>query len=114
MNWQENFTERELKEIEFSRIYARDFAHGTDGHNSKTIISKLVVLLEAPPTTDEPMDADELLRYIRSMHGTQNEIASELGVSVSYLSLLLNGHREANEAVLESLKLKRVLTYIPI
>jgi hypothetical protein len=44
--WQDLFDERQRKEIEFSRLYAGQFAHGTDGHNSKLIIAKLAGLLD--------------------------------------------------------------------
>lgn len=46
-HWQSHFTERELKEIEFCRLYALNFNHGTDGHNIKMIVSKMVQLLDA-------------------------------------------------------------------
>lgn len=35
------FTPREIKQIEFSLIYARDFNHGADGHNNMSIVAKL-------------------------------------------------------------------------
>ncbi len=44
--WQSHFTERELKEIAYCQLYQRDFAHGTDGHNIRLIVAKLVGLLE--------------------------------------------------------------------
>lgn len=47
-NWElENFDDRQRKEIEFSRLYAKHFAHGTDGHNAKMIIAKMARLLDA-------------------------------------------------------------------
>lgn len=44
--WAIGFTKRELKEIQFCRIYARDFAHGTNGHNERLIIAKMADLLD--------------------------------------------------------------------
>lgn len=44
-DWQQTFDERQRKEIEFSKIYAEKFAHGTDGHNGKLIIAKMAQLL---------------------------------------------------------------------
>ncbi len=44
--WQTHFTERELKEIDFCKVYQRDFLHGTDGHNIRLIVAKLVNILE--------------------------------------------------------------------
>ena len=38
-------TDRETKEIEFALLYARQFNHGTDGHNAKLIIAKLYRML---------------------------------------------------------------------
>lgn len=40
------FSERDVKEIGFARLYVRDFAHGTDGHNRLLIISRLADVLE--------------------------------------------------------------------
>ena len=47
--WQTHFTERELKEIEFCRLYQLHFAHGTDGHNIRLIVAKMVALLDGGP-----------------------------------------------------------------
>lgn len=47
IHWRDLFDERQKKEIAFSILYAHDFAHGTDGHNAKMIIAKLVHLLNA-------------------------------------------------------------------
>jgi hypothetical protein len=44
-SWIEQFSEREQKEILFSQLYAKQFVHGTDGHNAKIIIAKLAGLL---------------------------------------------------------------------
>ena len=44
-SWKYIFTERELKEIEFWRVYAQDFAHGTDGHTIRIIVAKMEKLL---------------------------------------------------------------------
>lgn len=54
MKWDEVFTERELKEIEFCEMYAKNFQHGTDGHNAKMIIAKLVTILKANEITEVP------------------------------------------------------------
>jgi hypothetical protein len=40
-----NFTEREIKEMEFCYLYAKKFSHGTDGHNVRLIVSRLTMLL---------------------------------------------------------------------
>lgn len=45
--WAKMFTERQLKEINFSIVYAEDFNHGTDGHNAKIIIAKMAKMLSA-------------------------------------------------------------------
>jgi hypothetical protein len=41
----EYFTPRELKEIHFSQAYVEAYNHGTDGHNAKIIIAKMVYLI---------------------------------------------------------------------
>lgn len=45
-DWLKEFDERQRKEIEFSKLYAETFHHGTDGHNSKMIIAKMAALLD--------------------------------------------------------------------
>ena len=40
------FDERQIKEINFDRIYAEGFHHGTDGHNMRMIIAKMAELLD--------------------------------------------------------------------
>lgn len=40
------FDERQLKEIEFNRLYAREFHHGTPDHNLRMLVAKLAELLE--------------------------------------------------------------------
>jgi len=55
-NWQSHFTERELKEIEYCQVYQRDFRHGTDGHNIRLIVAKLVNILDegVVPSGEQP------------------------------------------------------------
>ncbi len=43
--WSGQFDERQLNQIRFSMIYAKDFHHGADGHNNMMIIAKMVELL---------------------------------------------------------------------
>ena len=43
--WGTLFDDRQMQEIKFSCLYARDFKHGTDGHNAKLIIAKFVEIL---------------------------------------------------------------------
>jgi hypothetical protein len=38
--------DRQQKEIEFSKVYADKFGHGTDGHNAKMITAKMAGLLD--------------------------------------------------------------------
>jgi hypothetical protein len=45
-SWKDNFDERQLKEIEFCRIYAKEFSHGTDGHNAKLIIARFAKMMD--------------------------------------------------------------------
>ena len=46
INWLSHFDARQLKEIEFCRVYAENFNHGTDGHNAKLIIAQMAKLLD--------------------------------------------------------------------
>lgn len=40
------FSEREWMEIEFCRVYAEEYDHGTDGHLIRKLVAKLADLLE--------------------------------------------------------------------
>lgn len=45
-DWVDLLDEREDKEIDFSLLYSRDFAHGTAGHNRLMLVAKLARLLD--------------------------------------------------------------------
>lgn len=47
IDWLSLLDDRQRREIELSIVYARDFHHGTDGHNAKMIIAKLAEMLDA-------------------------------------------------------------------
>lgn len=44
--WLKLLDERQRKEVEFAAIYAKQFAHGTDGHNRLLLISRLADLVD--------------------------------------------------------------------
>ena len=44
--WEGCLDERELKECEFAKHYAVEFAHGTAGHNRLMLIAKLCEILD--------------------------------------------------------------------
>ena len=46
--------------------------------------------------------------------GGQNKWAAKYGISSQYISDVLRGRREPGEAILKSLKLKKVVTYSPL
>lgn len=45
--WRANLEERQRQEVEFARLYVRDFDHGTTGHNRLALIDKLADMLDA-------------------------------------------------------------------
>jgi hypothetical protein len=45
-NWAILFSERDLKEIAFCKLYADQFAHGTDGHLIRLIVARLAAQLD--------------------------------------------------------------------
>lgn len=115
MQWRSDFTERELKEIDFCRVYQREFAHGTDGHNAKIIIAKLAAILDNVAAFESPLDDMKLLVYLHTLlakEGTQSNLARRLGVSMSSLSLTLQGGKPPSDMLLKSLGLRRVVTYV--
>jgi len=46
-SWKEEFDARQVNEIEFARIYADQFHHGTDGHNRLLLIAQMANKLDA-------------------------------------------------------------------
>lgn len=69
--WIEGFDERQQREVEFSRIYALDFKHGTDGHNAKMIIARMAAILDNIEITvnDDTIPAEDKPYHIRLMLG---------------------------------------------
>jgi hypothetical protein len=56
-HWMNELDERQQKELMFARMYAKDFAHGTDGHHRLLLIAKLAAMLDEAvfgPQPDEP------------------------------------------------------------
>jgi len=47
MTWTDTLTDAQRKEIAWSRLYAKEHAHGTTGHNALLLIAKLASLLDA-------------------------------------------------------------------
>lgn len=75
MNWLNNFDERQRKQIEWSILYTKGFAHGDDGHNAKVIIAKMADMLSKihhalVPINDNPAFAI----------ASRDEIAKIMGV----------------------------------
>jgi hypothetical protein len=44
--WQANLPVREIAEIAFAREYAKNYRHGTTGHNQLMLISKMAGLID--------------------------------------------------------------------
>lgn len=44
--WMDKLDDRSRKEVELARLYAKDFHHGTAGHNGYMLIAKLAELLD--------------------------------------------------------------------
>jgi hypothetical protein len=44
--WRDELDERELKEVELALLYAKEFHHGTAGHNRLMLIAKLAAMLD--------------------------------------------------------------------
>jgi hypothetical protein len=47
INWRDVLDNRQRKEVEFSESYARDYGHGTTGHNALMLIAKMSEMLDA-------------------------------------------------------------------
>ena len=64
------FNERERKQIEFAKVYCRDFKHGAIGHNDMVIIAKLAELIDLK---------DKEIDDFRSKIGVDKDTESPLG-----------------------------------
>lgn len=45
-DWRNEFDTQQHIQIEFSTLYAEDYDHGADGHNSMRIIAKMADMLD--------------------------------------------------------------------
>lgn len=52
--WFSELDERQKQEVRFAREYARNFAHGTDGHHRLLIIAKMADMLDERDRPDAP------------------------------------------------------------
>lgn len=57
--WQAGLDERQRREVELARLYARDFGHGTAGHNRLMLIDELAGMLDClsddAPVSQRPL-----------------------------------------------------------
>lgn len=72
-NWREHLDENELKDVQFSEMYATEFNHRTPGASQLTLIAKLSALLDEATKENQP-DPDALARsdyeaFIASIRG---------------------------------------------
>lgn len=45
VSWKDVFDERQLKDIAFCQVYAKNFGHGADGHNRMLVVAKMVEVI---------------------------------------------------------------------
>ena len=115
MQWRSDFTPDQLKEIDLCRLYAQDFGHNPSLYAEKLIIAKLAAILDNVAAFESPLDDMKLLVYLHTLlaqEGTQGNLARRLGVSMSSLSLTLQGGKPPSDMLLKSLGLRRVVTYV--
>ncbi len=67
--WLQALDERQQKEIAFAILYARDFHHGTTGHNSLMILARLAVLLDELEALGA--DVDTALARLNESHAAK-------------------------------------------
>ena len=63
MSFYDKLDERQAKEADFALLYAKDFAHGTDGHNRLLLIARLVGFLREYET---PTIANDVVIEVES------------------------------------------------
>ena len=68
IRWEENFDERQIKEINFSLFYAHQFNHGTDGHNSKLIVARFAGMMSRVEQLLEEADPEKNPAVERILH----------------------------------------------
>jgi len=67
MSWLDKLDEREQKQVEFAKLYARDFYHGANGHNDLMIIAKMAALLDRETAASKKSECWELVDF-RDLH----------------------------------------------
>ncbi len=90
------FDEREQKEIEFAKAYARDFGHGTPGHLTLTTLAKAATALEAlqallPPIYNVLTDAKPAMQ--------RGEYTSDPSIVAADMTALRQAYIEATKAI---------------
>lgn len=102
--------DRQQKEVKLADLYARDFNHGTTGHNQLLLIARLAELLDAATGVRElpkpPEPADVRLTFGKWIGKTLGELCY---LDIGYVEWLA---REARDPTLKSTA-QQVLT-IPI
>jgi len=63
-SWTDNLDERGQKEVELARLYAREFAHGTDGHGRLMLIDQLAGMLDRFSAASNPPAPDRILEFV--------------------------------------------------
>ncbi len=100
-DWRDTLIDdRQRKEIGLAEVYARDFNHGTTGHNQLMLIARLTELLDAATGVKElpppPEPADVRLTFGKYNGRTLGDL---LTFDYGYLEWLA---REARDEVLRS------------
>jgi AraC-like DNA-binding protein len=115
MDWKENFDELELKEIEFNKEYFLNWRHDTPDRILRMIIAKLAISLDAPQSLDKPLGIDQLINHLKTLadkEKSDDAFAQVLGVSPSYLSMVLAGKRKPNAKLLKAIGFQQ--TYVKV
>jgi len=77
-DWRTLVDERQRKEIALAEVYARDFNHGTTGHNQLMLIARLAELLDVAVGVKElpppPEPAEVVLRFGKHNGRTLGEL----------------------------------------
>jgi transcriptional regulator with XRE-family HTH domain len=62
------------------------------------------------------MNRDDVIQRLQLMKGErmQTELAIDLGISAQYLGDVLSGKRDPGKAILDALRLEKVISYQPL
>ncbi len=111
--WHKNFTERQIKEIEFCLLYAKDkiwheFLLNTVEHNTRMIIAQMAEIFNEIHYSLAPIGSCERIPRIEEImghreHGKEDVLDLTIGEIEQLLNIICNSTNSANDLLYKKL-----------